>query len=345
MELTERKRRILKSIVDSYISMGEPIGSKYLSEHLPYVVSSATVRNEMSELEAMGYLEQPHSSAGRVPSTRGYRMYIEDLMERYMLTVEELDVLNELLNMKLTEFGRVLSEATRAISEITNYTTFSVIKSTADAIDRFEAVIIDDYSFLLVLICKGGSTKTQRIGLDRVNETELRYLIGALNGVLSGLSADQITLPIMLKLEEAAGPGAYLINPVLRVIHTMLERSEQESVKVEGITKLLTYPEFFDVGKARSVLEVFEQKRKLINYLTEAMPGKASILMSGDGSELLPPDSSFVFYPISLDGKTRGAIGVIGPKRMDYKKVIANLEYFVSHITGETDSPDEKSGE
>ncbi len=335
MELAERKKRILKSIVDEYIRSGEPVGSKYISAHISDSLSSATVRNEMSDLESMGYLSQPHSSAGRVPTTKGIRTYVEDLMERYKLSLEELSVINELLDSKMGEFSSLLSEAARLMSRITNYTAISVLKAPTATVDVFRLVPMDDcQSFLLIMRCESGEIKTKTVNAP-ASDGALTALTKALNSVLHGLTVEQITLPTVLKLEELSGEGRALVSPVLRAINELLGSGSKESVQVEGLTKLLSYPEFFDVGKAKGVIEILEQKQLLISRMTGGMPGKANIVMSGEG--LTPEDASVVFYPISLGGKTVGAIGVIGPKRMDYKKVIASLEYFASSISDELD--------
>ena len=332
MGLAERKKRILKSIVDEYIRSGEPVGSKYISAHISDTLSSATVRNEMSDLESMGYLSQPHSSAGRIPTTKGIRIYVEDLMERYKLSIEELSVLNELLDSKIGEFGKLLSEAARVMSRVTNYTAISVLKAPDETVDVFRLVPMDKESFLLILRCTDGEIKTKTVAAP-VTDEALAALATAMNTVLHGLTVEGITLPVVLRLEELAGEGKSLVSPALRAVNELLGSAEKESVSVEGLTKLLNYPEFYDVGKAKGVIEILEQKQLLINRLTGGMPGKANIVMSGEG--LTPEDASVVFYPITSGGQTVGAIGVIGPKRMDCKKVIANLEYFASGISEE----------
>lgn len=339
MELTERKKRILKSIVDEYIRSGEPVGSKYITAQIPDALSSATVRNEMSELETMGYLDQPHSSAGRVPTTKGMRTYVEGLMENYKLSLEELSVLNELLDFKVGEFGKLLSEAARVMSHITNYTAISVLKPPAERIETIKAVYIDEESFLLLLKCLGGQVKTKTVTTDGCTEMKLRLLTNALSSELTGLTAAEITLTQVLNVSEAAGIASELVNPALRAVNELLGVTAEEDVQVRGLTKLLSYPEFYDVSKAKSVLEVLEQKHTLVERLTEGMPGRPNIVMSGEG--LTPEDASVVFYPITVSGETVGAIGVIGPKRMDYKKVIANLEYFASGLTDELNGKDE----
>ncbi len=330
MELSERKKRILKSIVDEYIRSGDPVGSKYITNSIPDSLSSATVRNEMSELADMGYLDKPHTSSGRVPTTKGIRTYIEVLMENYKLSLEELSVLNELLDFKVGEFSKLLSEAARAVSHLTNYTAISVLKPTAERIEKLRAVHIDNSSFLLIVKCGGGKIKTKTVNTEGCTEEKLEQLTFALNGALAGYTAEEINLTAVLNAESAAGKAAGLVTPALRAINELLGVETEEDVQVQGLTKLLSYPEFYDVSKAKEVLEVLEQKHTLVSRLTEGKPGKPNIVMSGEG--LTPEDASVVFYPITVSGETVGAIGVIGPKRMDYKKVIANLEYFASGL-------------
>ena len=331
MELTERKKRILKSIVDEYIRSGEPVGSKYITGNIPDSLSSATVRNEMSELADMGYLDQPHSSAGRVPTTKGIRTYIEALMEDYKLSLEELSVLNELLDFKVGEFGKLLASAARVMSHVTNYTAISVLKPPADRIEKLKAVYIDDNSFLLIVRCSDGKLKTKTVNVTACSEGELNLLTKALNMRLPTLTAEQINLNVILDVETAAGTAGHLVTPALRALNDLLCSDAEEDVQVQGLTKLLSYPEFYDVSKAKEVLEVLEQKKTIVNRFIEGMPGRPNIAISGEG--LAPEDASVVFYPITVSGQTIGAIGVIGPKRMDYKKVIANLEYFASGLT------------
>ena len=333
MELSERKKKILKSIVDAYISSGEPVGSKYLSGQTGLAVSSATIRNEMSDLEELGLLEQPHTSAGRVPSTLGYRTYIENLMEEYKLCAEEINLLNELLTFKVGEINKVMERASKVISSLTNYTTISVLKSGSARIKRFEAMLMDGNGIILAMICSDDSvkSKTAMFSPDEktVTQDDLSKLVSALNANLSGLSAEEITLSVILKTEEAMGERRSLVSPVLRMINEMLTDGEGEEISVAGIPKLLSYPEFYDVDKARRALTLFEAKNSLVSTVMSASPDQTHVIMSDDGNDLDIPGSSFVFRPIAVNGKTIGAVGVIGPKRMDYKKVIANIEYLV----------------
>jgi len=337
LELSDRKKQILKSIIDAYISFGEPIGSKYLTENCDINLSPATIRNEMSELENMGFLEQPHTSAGRVPTTQGYRTYIELLMERYKLTVEEVSLLNELLNFKLGEMSNIMDEASRVISEMTNYTTFSVIKKKGITVNRFDCVRVDDRSYILILICDDGNIRSRHLYSDEVVDEDLQIVAASLNEILVGTSIEQLTLPKILKFEEKLGTKIAFGREILKSVYDMLGLSEKEQVHLSGITKLLSYPEFYNVSKARCVLEVFERKCDLINVLFDSKPDKMNVFIGNEVMNCMIPDSSFVFKPITFSGNTIGGIGVIGPKRMNYNKVIASLEYFVKGFIDEID--------
>ena len=347
MELSERKKAILKSVVDSYIATGEPVGSKYLSESSVFNLSSATIRNEMSDLEEMGYLKQPHASAGRIPTALGYRTYIDSLMERYLLSMEELQVLDDILSYKLNEFGKLMEEASRAIGDMTNYTSFAFMSSSDSVVDRYETLYVDDYSFLLIMVYKEGIIRNRHVKLrEPIDKKTTEAFRAALNDTLAGITAEEITLSVIVKFEERLGRHKSFSSVILRVIYEMLGSFDSEKVHVEGVTKLLSYPEFFNVEKVQSVLGLLEERQRFARMLKNALPGQTCILIGDDEQgEIALPDTGFVFHPITIGRKVIGAIGVIGPKRMDYKKVIASLNYFVSGITDSLNDNIDNTGE
>ena len=206
MELSERKKAILKSVIDSYIRTGDPVGSKSLTESNQFRLSSATIRSEMNDLESMGYLEQPHTSAGRVPTARGYRTYVDSLMEKYFLGMEELEVLDEVMSGKLVEVGRLMDEAAKAIGQITNYATFAFMGGGSSMVERYEAVFVDENSFLLIMILADGTIRNRHVKLmETITPALLETAKGALNTTLSHLSAEQINLSVILEFEEKMG--------------------------------------------------------------------------------------------------------------------------------------------
>ena len=211
------------------------------------------MRNEMSELEELGYLEQPHTSAGRVPTALGYKTYVNSLMERYRLSLEELSLLNELTAFKVDELGKIMEQASHVISEMTNYPAFAVIRPSEADVSRYETVLIDEHGFLLIMICADGSVRSRNVKLkSSIDKDASDAICKALNSVIAGAEINCISLPVVLKFEEALGQYAYLSTPVLRVIYEMSTAGDTERVHVEGVTKLFSYPEFNSVTKAGS---------------------------------------------------------------------------------------------
>ncbi len=337
MELSERKKRILKSIIDAYITSGDPVGSKYLTTQSEFTVSSATIRNEMNELENMGYLEQPHTSSGRVPSPLGYRAYVDGLMERYRLQLEEIALLDELMNFKLAEMDNLMEEAGRVLSNITDYTAFTALTRQGITAKRFEIVPIDSENVLVVMICSDGNVKTQMTALPTShNDLMLKSLADALNVYLVGITAEKITLPIIMAVENRTTGDSAVVSAVLKCIYAMMKSDKEASVNFAGIPKLLNYPEFSDVRKTKEVLELLDDKKSVLKTVLDSEPGKTYILISGEEHDTVPSDTSFVFRPITVDGESVGALGVIGPRRMNYRKVIASLEYIADGLTDGT---------
>lgn len=334
MELNERKKAILRSVIDAYIATGEPVGSKYLATD--FNVSSATIRNEMSDLESMGYLEQPHTSAGRVPTAKGYRTYVENLMGRYYLAMEEVEVLDEVIESKLHEMSRLMEEASHAIGEVTNYTSFAFIGGSGSEAERYETLLIGEYDFLLVMICKDGSVRSRQVKTQEpINAEIMEIAKNALNKCFTSVTIEQINLNLVLEFESAMGEHKSFATLLLRVVNEMFNSFDSEKVHIDGVTKLLSHPEFFNVAKVQSVLSMIEERKRFSELMKKAVPGQTSVVFGEEAEGIAPPGTGFVFHPISVGGKVVGAIGVIGPNRMDYKKVIASLNYFADGLTGQ----------
>ena len=344
MELSERKKAILKSVVDAYIATGDPVGSKYLTANADFNVSSATLRNEMSALESMGYLEQPHTSAGRVPTAKGYRTYVENLMGRYYLAMEEVEVLDELIENKLHEMTSLMEEASHAIGELTNYTSFAFIGGSGSEADRYEVLLIGEHDFLLIMICKDGSVRSRQVKTqETVNAAVVETAKNALNKCFTNITPEQVNLNTVLEFESALGEHKAFASMLLRVVNEMFNSFDSEKVHIDGVTKLLSYPEFFNVAKVQSVLSMIEERKRFSELMKKAVPGQTSIIFGEEAQDIAPPGTGFVFHPITVEGKVVGAIGVIGPKRMDYKKVIASLDYFAEGLTGQIDRSTNKN--
>ena len=342
MELSERKKQILKSVIDAYIDSGEPVGSKYLTASTDISLSSATIRNEMSELEQLGYLDKPHTSAGRVPSSMAYRLYVDELMESYRLTMEELEVINELMKYKSDELDKIIARAGKIMSDLTGCVTLSVTESQRrGTIKRFDVLAVDTGSLLLVIIDSDGKARSEQINTDKfITDGALMRLKKSLNDNITGLTLAEITMPVIMKAELEAGEFSELINPIIRMAFKVYDTENDGNVNINGISNLLSYPEFSDVGKLKSIMDVFDRKGYIKQLLTDGTElaqgeptgdGGLKIYIGGGDSSSALADTSVVYCTLPM-GKSEAVIGILGPKRMDYRKVVSTLKQFTRSI-------------
>ena len=333
-ELSERKKRILKAIVDAHIVDGEPVGSKYIMQDEHLNCSSATIRNEMAELEALGYLEQPHTSAGRVPSELGYRFYVDSLIESYAMTTSEITEINKLLKSKMNELDQILLAASRLAGNLTNYTSF-VMKPRASSVSikRFDVIYVDRHSLLLVMISDGGAVVTKRLSIEQgVSQLTASDLAVALNDHIAGLTANEITLPIIVELENAMGDKSGIVNPIIKIIYESMNELDDGDLKVSGMDRLLQYPEYSNKDHLRELLGALENKEDILDLVSDSDGEGVSVVIGSESSVKVMNNSALVFKPVVRDGKTLGAIGIIGPRRMDYAKVVATIEGLAGNV-------------
>ena len=347
MDLSDRKKQILKSIIDAYINSGEPVGSKNLAAYGNISLSPATIRNEMSELESLGYLDKPHTSAGRVPSAQGYKFYVDQLNEDYRLGVEELELLGELTRFKTTQIENIIDRANKIMSGVTKYAAVSLAKNdSAGTVLRFDAVYIGEHSFLLVMILESGNAKTAQLSSDfTLTENDVRKIKDILNTTLCSVVLDKISLDDMMALEEAFGKHRALVGKILRAAYSVTRGEGGSDVRIDGLTNLLSYPEFSSVEKARSIIELAETRKGDIKKLLEFSDKDSGMGLSpvisdesgmkiffgedtGDGALA---DTSLVYCSFPV-GNSNAVIGILGPKRMDYKKVVASLKYLAKSM-------------
>lgn len=351
-ELSERKKQILKAIIDAHIEGGEPVGSKYILESKQLCCSSATIRNEMAELEEMGYLEQPHTSSGRVPSELGYRFYVDSLIDSYAITAREIAQINNLLKAKMGELDQILITASKLASTLTNYTGIAIRpKATSVSFDRFEPVYIDQHNFLLIMMKGTTLVKTQKIRNETPAEaTEITKLGDTLNKNLAGLTAGDITLPIMMKLESEMGSRSDLISVSVKGIYEVMSELDSGELKLSGLNKLLQYPEYSDSGQLGELIGALESKDEILNLVKDADNGnnngnsdKVKVVIGSESSVKVMNQSAIVYKQIKKNGKTVGAVGIIGPLRMDYAKVLATIDNLGGNIANllETDNRDD----
>ena len=324
--LTPRKMQILRAIVDAHINHGEPVGSKYLSQDVHISASPATIRNEMAELEEMGYLTQPHTSAGRVPSELGYRYYVDALVSQYSNTKSEIDEINQMLRYKLTEMDKILSEVSKLAANFSDYTGIAFKSGMGKTrIIQYKSVLLSPHEFLLVMSFEGDIVKTKTIHIPfSLSDETLRRFTEAANMYLVNLTSDAITMPIIVKLEALMGSASAMVHPTIKVIYETMSELDSADVKLEGVTKLLNYPEYSDVSEFRNLLNVLEEKDKLMDVISQQSTSSDGIHVYMGDDEGGMKNTTLIFKNVTLGGKQL-SVGVIGPKRMNYQKVIEML--------------------
>jgi heat-inducible transcriptional repressor len=327
--------QILKAIVDAHIADGGPVGSKYLSQDVGISCSPATIRNEMAELEEMGYLVQPHTSAGRVPSELGYRYYVDALVKQYSQTRSEIDEINQVLRYKLTEMDEILSEVSRLAASFTDYTGIA-FKSGAGKVRivQFRSVLLSQRDFLLVMTFEGDIVKTKTIhSIFPLSEDLLKRFTDALNLYLVNLTSDGITMPIIVKIEALMGSAGSMVHTAIKAIYETMNELDTADVKLEGVTKLLQYPEYSDMSDFRNLLDALEEKEKLLDVFSSQADSREDIhvYIGTDNHSDAMRNTALIFKNINIGGKQL-AIGVIGPKRMNYSKVIEMLNSLATGI-------------
>ena len=328
--MNERKMKILKSIIDEYIESGEPVGSKHLVEAVNMSLSPATIRNEMSELEEMGYLDKPHTSAGRIPSNAAYRIYIDKLMESYRLNVQELNLLNELTRFKIDEMEKMVSTASKVISEITNCATLSLMTSNKmHVVSRFDALLVGERSLVLVMVLPDNSVKSEHIITPvSLENRDVERITSSLNRHLCNICLDDVALPVLLELEKDFGTLSPLVTPIVRCAYGAVCDKKEQQVKVDGLTNLLSYPEFTDVGKVKNILEFIENNDGKMKDVLSSDDGDnraLKVYIGDENRDEALSDTSVVYCNLPIGNGQNAVIGIIGPKRMDYKKVMSAL--------------------
>ena len=334
MELTDRQKQILRAIVDIYVSTAEPVGSKAIAALPDMKFSSATIRNEMADLTQMGLLEQPHTSAGRVPSPAGYRLYIDELMQDYRLSLDETRSLNEALELKSQEFDKMMSQVGKLVSKMTNLPAYTVATRQNGAVAKhFDLIMAGPGSIILVLMLSGEEVKNKLMKLPvQATESDLKLLAAVLNASLTELTAEEITGELLDRITRAAGPASPLVPLVIDFTLDCL-RKQHGDVHLTGQMRLLGQPEYRDAaGKAQEVFETLDEE--LISNLPAVLPkdGPVQFLVGPENVAKELKDTSVVMMRFDIGDGMQGTIGVVGPTRMDYAKITAKLGYFAENL-------------
>ena len=335
MEMTERKKKVLRSVVDLYIRTAEPVGSKAITELPDMKYSSATIRNEMADLTTMGYLEQPHTSAGRIPSAAGYRRYVDELMADYRLSIDETKSINTAIEEKMQRVDKMVEKVAKLVSQATDLPAISVASRSGDAtVKRFELIQAGAGSFILVVMLSNDEVVNKLIKLPlNVNENDLKLLSALLNATMTELSAEEFTAGLLERVMRSAGAAASLVPVIVEFTAETLRRSGSSNMVVAGHSRLLGLPEYRDVDKAQKVMTSLDE---------ETLSNLPAVMQNANGTKVIVgpeniseelKDTSVVMTKFDIGDGLQGMIGVVGPTRMDYAKVTARLSYFAESLS------------
>jgi len=344
MEISERKKRVLTAIVENYIATAEPVGSKALAKVIG--CSSATIRNEMAELTSMGYLEQPHTSAGRVPSPAGYRLYVNELMEKQKLSEAETAAINEKLRNKQKELDDLMGEVGKLTSSMTNYPAYALAMRAPATVRRFDIIYVDSNTFIIVALLTDNSVKNKLIHLPfSVDQDQIRTLSSLFNAHFTNIPDSEITDVLIRSTERAAGDTYGLVAVIAAFVMEALSGAKAAPVRIEGASHLLSQPEYRDPDKAHALMSFISNGDRLLSDLPDMNFDQSGIRVTIGPENLAEElhDSSVVMASYDAGGGMRGYIGVVGPTRMDYSSVAAKLSYIaagLSRVLAGTDAPE-----
>ncbi len=337
MELDDRKLKILQAIIRTYLETGEPVGSRTISKYSDLNLSSATIRNEMSDLEEMGYILQPHTSAGRIPSDKGYRLYVDTMLEA---KEGEVNSLREELQEKAEKIDDVLQQVAKFLATNTNYATMvSGPRYQTKRVKFIQITSVDEEHLLAVIVLDNNAVKNQMIRIEEPIPDEVMVKLNfILNTTLNGLDVLEMNLAVIQRIKEQMGEHTQVIDSVLEVIGKTLVDQDDLEVYTSGATNILRYPELSDKSKAADLLNAFEEKKVIHQWLGLPEKGKDNDthdiqVYIGDETQVdSMKDCSMVTATYQIQEGVYGRIGIVGPKRMDYDKVVGTLNSLMGQL-------------
>ena len=327
--LSERKLKILHAIIQTYLETGGPVGSRTISKYTDMNLSSATIRNEMADLEEMGYIIQPHTSAGRIPSDKGYRLYVDMLMEQ---KEQELNELQEQMLDKADKMEQLLKQAAKVLASSTNYATMvSTPMNSANKLKFIQLSMVDPEQVIAVIVLGGNVIKNKIIPIEEpISNENLLKLNMLLNTTLNGMAIEEINLGLIARLKEQAGIHSEVIGNVLDAVADAIQIDEDMQIYTSGATNIFKYPELSDKQSAQEIISAFEEKQQLTELVTQTLSREDNTgiqVYIGDETPVQTmKDCSVVTATYELGEGMKGTIGIIGPKRMDYEHVLRSMK-------------------
>ncbi len=339
MELSERKEKILRAIVDEYIMSAEPVGSAYILESHDLGVSSATVRNEMAALEEAGYLEKTHTSSGRVPSVLGYRTYVNSLMKEYSLTLNEIRQIKNAMARQYMGFDKILSDMSEMMSFLTNYTAvFTTPVSSKYNIRQVKLIPVDQNSFVMLVVLNESVVKNRTMKVKKPYEVEvLEKLSNYLNTKFAGINLNAITDDILEEEKALVPVESGILDLIFNFFSDLVQEIQDCDIVYSGTTNIFNHPEFNDINRTKDFLNFMrsDNRKEIKEIMSKANENKDVSVIIGEENPLLKEHGlSMVVSDYSLGDDLSGKMAIIGPTRMDYAKVISTLQYMSQNLKG-----------
>ena len=324
--LDDRKKKVLQAIVEEYINTAEPVSSNALTTNHGLDCSSATIRNEMADLEKAGYLDKTHTSSGRVPSEKGYRYYVDELLKDDDISLEEIKYISDKLETKVNEIEDLTKIAANTISEVTHYTTVSIgPKANSQIIEEIKFVLLGSRMMMAVILTDSGLVKETIIKFDEdVTEKQVETINYMFNKKLKGQPIETIDRPLEDYLYDEMTYSVNVIKPIIEQIKKVLE---EENVYLEGANKSFDLPEFNSLEVAKNFVNILDTKELVTDMLDSGIADDIHVYIGEENQKEELKDFSVVTFKHKVNGKDLGTIGIIGPKRMDYSKVISVMKY------------------
>lgn len=335
MVLDERKKQILQAVIEEYIGTAEPVSSGTIVEKYDLGFSSATIRNDMADLEHEGYLEKPHTSAGRVPSVKGYRFYVDELLNDENISLEEIEYIKENLQTKVNEIEDLTKITTNTISEMTHYTTVAIgPDSSSNIIKDIKFILLGERLLMAVILTENGAVKETIIKYDEdVSQNQINDLNVTFNNKLRGKPLEKIDKPMEEYILSTMESQVNVIKPIIQQLNKSLE--ETSKIYLEGASKVFDFPEFSKIDTAKNFLSILDTKEEMLEIFNSGLAKDINVYIGDENENEDLKDLSIVTFKHRVGDQDLGTIGIIGPKRMNYSKVISIMKYISKKLNGD----------
>lgn len=336
MKMDSRKQQILMAIIHDYIATAEPVGSRTIARKYKLGISPATIRNEMADLEEMGYIEQPHTSAGRVPSERGYRYYVDYLMRRGELTSEEQGLVSQRYEAKVKGVGEIIQYTGQLLAQLTNCAAVVLSTQTGNnAFRHIQLVQMTSEKALLIVVMDNGSVHHRMIEVsESITQSDLDTISAVLNAKLQGRTMEKIKMTLLKEIYFELAKHEHILNMAMELVSDSLAPDVEDKIYLGGVFNILNQPEFHNVEKVKTLLSLLEQERLVSNIMSDGcLSSGVTVRIGGEISNDKMRDCSMVIATYTVDGRPQGSVGVLGPTRMDYARMVTVVDYMTKNLS------------